>query len=76
MGAEVLQVIQLVAGLIPTVVSTIDALIKAGHSPEEAAAIVKRDIESRRAEYEKARDADVAALDAKHGVPPNPFEEP
>jgi hypothetical protein len=53
--------------LLPAVIGLVQGLIAAGHSPEEATAIVRRDIESRRAEYERMKAEDVAALNRKHG---------
>lgn len=81
----IVQAIEIGARLTPAVIGLVQSLIAMGHSPEEAEAIVAKDIESRRAEYERAKAADVAALERKHGmpdelvdegVPPNPFEEP
>lgn len=51
--------------VLPAVVGWISDLINAGRSPDEATDIVRRDIESRREQYHEARDADLAALDAK-----------
>lgn len=62
--------IEVGAKLVPALVGLVQGLINAGHSPEEAEAIVRRDIESRRAEYEAARDSDVEALKRKHGIEP------
>jgi hypothetical protein len=53
------------SAILPDIVSWVGDLIEAGMSPDEAEEVVKRDIESRRAVYQRERDADLAALDAK-----------
>lgn len=53
--------------LLPSVVGLVESLVKAGHSPEEAREIVKRDLESRQAEYEREKAEDEQALGDKHG---------
>jgi hypothetical protein len=65
----IVQAIEIGARLTPAVIGLVQGLIEAGHSPEEAEAIVRKDIESRRAEYQRAKAADVAALERKHGMP-------
>ena len=62
--------IEVGAKLVPALVGLVQGLIEAGHSPEEAEAIVRKDIESRAKEYEKAKADDAAALEEKHGRQP------
>lgn len=54
------------ARLLPSIVDLVGGLIAGGMSPDEAEAVVRRDIESRREQYEKERAEDEAALAAKH----------
>jgi hypothetical protein len=56
--------------LLPALVGLVQGLIEAGHSPEEAEAIVRKDIESRAKAYEAAKAEDEAALERKHGREP------
>jgi hypothetical protein len=66
--------------LLPSVIGAIESLVALGHPRDEAAEIVKKDIESRAAEYARMRAEDRAALARKHGVPdelaPNPYDAP
>lgn len=59
--------IEVGARLLPALIEAVASLIKGGHSPEEAEAIVRRDIDSRAAQYERERAEDEDALDAKWG---------
>lgn len=70
MDPGVSQAIEIGARLAPAVVGLVSSLIQAGKSPAEAEAIVRKDIESRRAEYDKAKAEDMAALEKKHGREP------
>ena len=67
MDPGISQAIEIGARLAPAIAGLIGSLIDTGKSPAEAEAIVRKDIESRRAEYEKAKDEDEAALEKKHG---------
>jgi hypothetical protein len=62
----IMQGIEIGSRLLPSVISLVQGLIEAGHSPEEAEEIVRKDIESRRSQYEKQKAEDEAALAAKH----------
>ncbi|MEQ9074087.1 MAG: hypothetical protein RLP09_09540 [Sandaracinaceae bacterium] len=53
--------------LLPSLVETVAEIIAAGASAAEAEAVVRKDIQSRVERYERERDEDEAALDAKHG---------
>lgn len=53
---------------LPVLGELIKSLIEMGHSPDDAADIVARDLKSRQAEYEAAKAADKQALKDKHGV--------
>lgn len=66
--AEGIQLAQLAAQVLPDLIGTIAGLISNGHSPADALKIVRRDIKSRRAEYERMKAEDHAALRAKHHV--------
>lgn len=59
------------AKVLPSVINLIGSLVAMGKTPDEAAEIVKRDLESRQAAYEAAKAADDAALEAKHGRTPS-----
>lgn len=77
--SEALQIMDAVGKVLPSVVGWIGSLIKAGMSAGEAGEVVKRDIESRAAEYERMKAEDVAALRAKWAapsIPGNPYAEP
>lgn len=60
-------VAEIAGSLLPDLIAWIKSLIDLGKSPSEAAEIVRRDIRSRVEEYEKAKAADEAALEAKYG---------
>ena len=64
-----MEAIEIGARLLPSLISLAQGLIAAGHSPEEAEEIIRKDIESRRSEYEREKAEDEAALRAKHGQP-------
>ena len=78
---DVMTAVEVGAKVLPAIISWIQDMIAAGKSGEEAEAIVRRDIKSRRAEYQAAKAADMAALDAKHAgeretqPPENPYTE-
>lgn len=77
MAPGVVQGIELAAELAPLAMGLVKALIELGHSPEEAAAIVRRDIASLRSKYEAQKKEDRDALDRKHGRDADAeFEEP
>lgn len=65
----VMQGVQIAVEGIPLLVGLIDGLVKAGQMSPEDAAIVKRDITSRRAEYLRQKAEDERALLVKHGTP-------
>ncbi len=54
--------------VLPSVVDLLGRLIALGHSGDDAADIVKKDLESRAAEYEAAKAEDMKALEDKHAV--------
>jgi len=64
-----LRIAEIVGNLIGPLASWIASLIAAGKSPEEAAEIVRRDIEDRRAQIAANRAAVDDALDRKHADP-------
>lgn len=64
------EIAKVAIGVVPDVVDWIAALIKGGMDASEAGEVVKRDIKSRRAEYEAAKAEDMAALAAKHRAAP------
>ena len=63
---DVMTAVEVGAKVLPAIISWIQDMIAAGKSGEEAEAIVRRDIKSRRAEYQAAKAEDMAALDRKH----------
>jgi hypothetical protein len=65
----VMQGVQIGVEALPLVVGLIDGLVKAGQMSEADAAIVKVNIESRRAAYMRAKAEDERALAVKHGTP-------
>jgi hypothetical protein len=73
----IIQGFEIAESLTPLVIGLVKGLVEAGHSPEAAAAIVKRDIASLKAKYEQQKAEDRAALERKHGRSTDPeFEEP
>jgi hypothetical protein len=65
----VMQGVQIGIDAIPLVVALVDGLVKAGQMSESDAAIVKTNIESRKAAYMRAKTEDERALLVKHGEP-------
>jgi hypothetical protein len=65
----VMQGVQIGIDAIPLVVALVDGLVKAGQMSESDAAIVKTNIESRKAAYMRAKTEDERALSVKHGEP-------
>lgn len=76
MDPGVIQAIEIGAKLVPALVSLVQGLIEAGMSPDEAEAVVRKDITSRLADYKRAKAEDERALEAKHGIAPNPYDDP
>lgn len=78
------QAIEIGGKLLPDLITSISALIAAGHSPDEAHAIVKNNITSRAEQYAREKAEDEERLTHKHHplpatepAPPAPeFEEP
>lgn len=62
-----MEIIEALIKTLPAVGRLIKSLIELGKSPDEAADLVIEDIESRRAEYEREKAEDEAALAEKHG---------
>ena len=62
-----MEILSIIAGLVVPIGRWIAELIEAGNTPEQAAEIVRRDFEDRRAEIAANRAGVDAALDAKHG---------
>jgi hypothetical protein len=67
--AEAIQVAQAAGQIIPLIIAGIDAAVSAGEMSPEDGEILKRDIESRRVAYMRARAEDERALAVKHGEP-------
>ena len=63
----VIQGLQIAQTLTPLVIELVRSLIAAGHTPEEATEMVRRDIASLRDRYEREKADDRAALARKHG---------
>lgn len=61
------SIVRVAAELFPDLVDLIGALVRAGKSPEEARDIVRKDIQSRKAQYDHEKSEDEAALEDKHG---------
>jgi hypothetical protein len=72
----VMQGVQVGIEAIPLVIGLIDGLVKAGQMSPEDAAVIKHDIESRKAAYMRARAEDERALAVKHGEPDELVPEP
>ena len=60
------EIVKVGIDLLPAVTDLVGSLIAMGKSKEEAAEIVKRDLQSRQAAYEAAKAADDQALEDKH----------
>lgn len=61
-----MEILNAVLKVMPALGGLIGSLIELGHSADDAADIVIKDIESRKAEYEREKAADMAALEDKH----------
>ena len=64
-AGDIMTAVRVGAQVLPAVVEWIGDLLRGGASEGEAAEMVRRDIQSRRAAYQAARDADMDALDEK-----------
>lgn len=72
--AEAIELAKLGAELLPDVIGLIAGLVQSGHDPKDAVGIAKRDIKSRKAEYERMKAEDHAALLAKHRADDTPAD--
>lgn len=74
-AAGVVEAIKLGAELLPDVIEVIKVAIDLGQSGTQAQNIVRQNLKSLKARYEKAKREDMDALERKHGREPE-FEDP